>query len=208
MGFKLNRDPNKPKLGQRIKAWFQRAGHTLGKVMQHPVFQAFTAPLAFLGPIGMAASAGLNIAGAGLGMIKGPDEAAEEENEEKLMGQAMANDAMINSTTETSNLQRLNKACNVGSNIDNSEQYGKYETQGVRTKRNESAVLNVANMHSSTNNRAAHTFQSKSSETKVAKNFRLQSGKLSELQNVEDSAMSRNMDSSLGFHVSQSMTEI
>jgi hypothetical protein len=209
MGFHKARDPNRPKLGQRIRSFFQRAGHTLGKVLQNPIVQALTAPLAFLGPIGMAASAGLNIAGAGLSMIHdpNPDAISQAENEDKLMEEAMANDLAINST-QTSNIQRLNQACNVGSNLDNSEQYNRYETQGTRTKRADSKVLSVANMHSSTNSRAAHSFQTKSSETKVAKTYRLQSGKLSELQNIENSPMSKNMDPSLGYHISQSMTEI
>jgi hypothetical protein len=196
-------------LGHRIKAWFQKAGHSLGKVLQHPIVQAITAPLAMLGPIGMGVSAGLNVLGAGLSQIKdpNPNAIAQEENEEQMMAEALANDDLIN-RTQTSNVQRLNQACNVGDNKDDSEQYDRFETQGARTMRVEDPVLSVANMYSSTNNRAARTFQTRNSETKVAKKFVLQSGKLSELQNIDDAPMKKNMDASLGYHVSQSMTEI
>ena len=208
MGFRRAVDSNKPKLGQRIKKFFQGAGHTLGKLLQNPVVQALTIPLNFLGLPGIIASTAINVAGAGLGMVKAPnpDAISREENEDKMMAEAEANDILIN-RTQTSNVQRLYQACNVGSNLDNSDQYTRFETQGTRVEKVDDNILNVSNMYSSTNNRPMRTFQVKNSETKPADQFRIQDIKLSELQNIQNSDMQKNMHPSLGYYQPQSMIQ-
>lgn len=210
MGFvRAGVDPNRPKLGQRIKKFFQNAGHKLGKVLTHPITQAVLAPLAFLGVPGIAASAITSVAGAALSAIPPTeDQQQQQQVEEAMMDQALKAELDTQHLDRTSNEIRLYQSSEPVSNADRSDIYERPYDKGLRTANVGNPVISNVQMHSKANNRANADLQNSTQYNNPTNQFRVQEMSLSEINATQRAPMAQALGSKMPFFSQSSMTEL